>query len=421
MRRWQRITIALLVVGYAGYYLCRSDLSVATPLLIEQYGWQGMNKEAIGAFVSLGTLAYAIGKFVNGTIADYAGGRRMFLTGMVGAIAATAVFALGGLPFFTIAWVANRLIQSTGWVGMVKLTGRWFRFSQYGSVMGIISLSFLFGDFASRVFLGQLVSAGYEWKSLFLISAAVLGVILIANFLLLKASPKDIGEAEPEANPENVYGSDGHEDRQTGVLALLRPLLGSGTFWAVCALSFGFTLIRETFNNWTPEYLTEVAKMSPGSAGTASSLFPLFGGLSVIACGYLSDRLGRGGRAAIIFFGLVLSVPALLALGYLPVGHSPEAAEIMLGAIAFVMLGPYSFLAGAVSLDFGGKKGSATAAGWIDGIGYLGGMLAGSGVGEIATKWGWSSAFLALAVVTGVSCIAAMIYWRQQKRAPISA
>jgi len=404
-----------MLIGYAGYYLCRSDLSVATPLLIAQYGWQGLNKEAIGAFVSLGTLAYAIGKFVNGTIADYAGGRKMFLTGMAGAVAATIVFALGGLPFFTMAWVANRLIQSTGWVGMVKLTGRWFRFSQYGAVMGIISLSFLFGDFVSRVFLGHLITAGFEWKSLFLISATVLGVILLANFLLLRNSPKEIGEPQPDANPLNLYGSSGHDDSRSSVAQLLRPLLTSSTFWAVCALSFGFTLVRETFNNWTPEYLTEVAKMEAGAAGTASSLFPLFGGLSVLACGYLSDRLGRGGRAVIIFIGLLLSIPALLALGYLPVGHSPLAAEIMLGTIAFVMLGPYSFLAGAVSLDFGGKKGSATAAGWIDGIGYLGGMLAGSGIGAIATKLGWSSAFLALAVVTGISCIAAVIYWRQQK------
>lgn len=32
--QWQRITLILLIVGYAGYYICRSNLSVATPLLI---------------------------------------------------------------------------------------------------------------------------------------------------------------------------------------------------------------------------------------------------------------------------------------------------------------------------------------------------------------------------------------------------
>ena len=406
-----------MLVGYAGYYLCRSDLSVATPLLLQAYHSRGLDKEGIGFIATIGTLGYACGKFINGSIADYVGGRRMFLTGMIGAVIATVVFALGGLPIFSIAWFANRLIQSTGWVGMVKLTGRWYSYSRYGAVMGIISLSFLFGDFLSRVFLGQLVTVGVGWRGLFEISALVLGVILLANVFLLKESPKSIGEPEPEANPDNLFGADGHRDSPGRLKDLLGPLLKSPVFWVVCALSFGFTLVRETFNTWTPEYLHEVARMSDGAAGTASSLFPLLGGVSVIVCGYLSDRLGRTGRAAIIMLGLILSVPALLAMGYLPLGHSPLAAEIMLCAIAFVMLGPYSFLAGAVSLDFGGKKGSATAAGWIDGVGYIGGMLAGQGVGDIAERAGWGPAFLALTAVTVLSCVAAAVYWRQQAAA----
>ena len=47
--------------------------------------------------------------------------------------------------------------------------------------------------------------------------------------------------------------------------------------------------------------------------------------------------------------------------------------------MAFLLIGPYSYLAGAISLDFGGKRGGATACGIIDGVGYLGGVLAGEG------------------------------------------
>ncbi len=413
LRFWQRITIALLLVGYAGYYLCRSDLSVATPLLIKAFGSQGLDKAALGGIISLGTLAYAFGKFVNGSVADHLGGRKMFLLGMGGAVVATFVFVLGGLPLFTLAWVANRLIQSTGWVGMVKLTGRWFSFSRYGTVMGIISLSFLFGDFFSRILLGELITSGLGWRGVFYVSGGLLAAIFLVTFFFLKESPRDIGEPEPDANPANLFGVAGHDDKQTGLGSLLGPLLRSPVFWVVCALSFGFTLVRETFGTWTPQYLTEVAGMEAGAAGTASSLFPLFGGLSVLACGYASDRLGSSGRAMLILAGLILSVPALLALGYAPTGHSPLVALIILGVVAFVLIGPYSFLAGAVSLDFGGKRGSATAAGWIDGVGYLGGILAGQGVGAIAEHYGWARAFLALAVVTSLSCIAAFMYWRQ--------
>ena len=64
----------------------------------------------------------------------------------------------GTIPIFTLAWMSNRLVQSRlGWAGMVKITSRWFSDSTYGTVMGIISLSYLFGDAASREFMSVLI------------------------------------------------------------------------------------------------------------------------------------------------------------------------------------------------------------------------------------------------------------------------
>ena len=361
------------------------------------------------------------------------GGRRMFLLGMSGAILCTLLFGMGGLPLFTLAWSLNRLLQSAGWVGMVKITSRWFSYSSYGAAMGLISLSYLFGDFFSRVFLGLLINRGMDWRQVFYVSAAVLGVIFITNFFLLKESPAAISELEPTANPANVFGTDGvegtaasegseegqrQEKKPSTLAGLMLPLLRNPIFWVVCILSFGFTLVRETFQNWTPTYLTEVAHMNKGDAATASSLFPLFGGISVLLVGFLSDRLGKSGRAVIILIGLLLSIPALLLMAYPPAifGDSPLLTMMLLGRVAFVLIGPYSFLAGAISLDFGGKRGSATAAGWIDGIGYIGGILAGEVVGKMAQQQGWSAAFVFLACVTGLSSLASAVYWWQRQR-----
>lgn len=416
LRAYQRLLIALMVVGYAGYYLCRSDLSVATPLLIGELKGQGVDKVFIGGMASLGTLFYAFGKFVNGSIADYLGGKKMFLLGMGGAVFCTVLFGLGGVPVFTLAWVLNRAIQSTGWVGMVKMTSRWFSYSTYGAVMGVISLSYLFGDFASRQFLGQLIKWHYGWRQVFFIAAGVLFVIFLFNLFLLKDSPNEIGEAEPDANPVNLFGEGGQTAEKVPLIEILLPLMRSPLFWVVCVLSLGFTLLRETFNTWTPLFLTEIAKMKEGDAAQVSSYFPLFGGLSVLLAGFLSDRLGRTGRAALIFVGIALTVPALLAFTKLQFGGSTLVPIAALGTVAFVMIGPYSLLAGAISLDFGGKRGSATVCGWIDGIGYLGGILAGEPIGKIAEKQGWNAAFLTLTGVAVVSCLAAVVYWVLQAR-----
>lgn len=404
----------MMIVGYAGYYLCRSHFSVAKPLILDEFKGMGIDKASLGMVAAWGTAFYAAGKFLFGSLADVFGGRRMFLLGMAGAILFTILFGAGGPPLFLMAWIGNRFIQSSGWVGMVKITSRWFAHSQYGRVMGFISLSFLFGDFLSRQFLSALISAGVGWRGLFYASAAVLAIIAIPTFLIVRDSPNDRNLPEPPENSDSVF--DGIPEI-SGLGALLRPLLSNPTFWVVCALSFGFTLMRETFNDWTPTYLHEAAGLSTDDAGRASSLFPLFGGLSVIAVGFLSDRFGRVGRAMIIAGGLAFATAGLAILAYGNMAGQSGMVVALVAAIGFVLIGPYSLLAGAISLGFGGKKGSATAAGWIDGIGYIGGILSGNLIGSIAQHQGWVSAFRLLAVVAGVSCAIALLYgWREGSR-----
>ncbi len=120
LRYRQVVTVLLLFTGYAAYYFCRSDLSVAMPLLIEELRRQGMSSDdaviRLGTISSLGVLAYAVGKLFLTGLGDIWGGRRSFTIGLGGAIAFTLLFASGrALPIFTLAWIGNRLTQSIGW------------------------------------------------------------------------------------------------------------------------------------------------------------------------------------------------------------------------------------------------------------------------------------------------------------------
>ncbi|MBO0861063.1 MAG: MFS transporter [Chloracidobacterium sp.] len=420
MRRWQALTVALLVFGYSGYYLCRSNFSVAAPLIIADLTASGWNandaKIRLGALASIGVFAYAVGKFLSGGLTDLLGGRRAFLLGSVGAISCTALFALGGgFPVFTLAWALNRLLQSTGWPGAVKLTSRWFSYSSYGAAMGIISLSYLFGDAASRSFMGWLIARGAGWREVFFAAVGVMLIIFLANLLLLKESPREIGETEPLANPLNlIAGFDGLA--KTALKSTLMAFLRSPAFWIVCFLSLGTTLLRETFNTWTPTYFTEVVRLSKAEAASKSALFPFFGGVSVLLAGFISDKLGRNGRASIILIGLLLSSVGLWLLGHGRFGGSSTPPILLVSSVAFTLIGPYSYLAGAISLDFGGKQGSATASGIIDGVGYLGGVLAGETVARVSVSFGWQGAFTALAGVALLSSLAAALFLIEQLR-----
>ncbi len=421
--RWQALTLTLMVIGYAGYYLCRSDLSVALPMLIEEMGTRGIPAPVatvrLGAIASIGVLAYALGKFPSGWLADFFGGRRNFLFGMGGSVLFTVLFGLaGGVPLFTLAWIGNRLVQSLGWAGMVKISSKWFSYSMYGTVMGIVSLSFLFGDAAARQLMSVLIAHGLGWRGVFFSAAAILAVLCIANLLFLKESPTAIGFDEPPPNPANLFSAEREADRPESLRALLTTFARTPVFWLVCLLSLGMTLLRETFNLWTPTYFTQALGLSNADAAQKSALFPLFGGVSVLLAGFISDRLGPRGRATIVLYGLLATGAALLVLAYGDFGHSAMSAVWLTALIGFLMIGPYSYFAGAMSLDFGGKQGSATASGFIDGIGYLGGVLAGDSVARISVAWGWSGAFAVLAAVALASSVAAGFYSRSQRHAP---
>ena len=148
-----------------------------------------------------------------------------------------------------------------------------------------------------------------------------------------------------------------------------------------------------------------------------SSLFPFFGGVSVLVAGMLGDRFGRGVRAAIILVGMLLCGLALGLLGSADFAGRSREALVLVSTVAFLLIGPYSYLAGAISLDFGGKRGGATACGIIDGVGYLfGGVVAGKVVANLSVTLGWQGVFKVLAVVALLTSVAAAFFLVDQLR-----
>jgi len=238
------------------------------------------------------------------------------------------------------------------------------------------------------------------------VAAGVLTLVLMGCWWL-RASPVEIGESEPSARPDNLFAKTDSGLRAPGLRELLAPLIRSKVFWLTCGLSLGATVLKETFQLWTPMYFTQAAGMTPGAAAGMSALYPFFGGVSVMVCGWLSDRLGRAGRAGVVLGGLLLSAGLLFM-------SSRTLPVLLVSLVAFLTIGPYSLLGGAIAMDFGGKTGSGTACGIIDGIGYLGGVLAGGTMARVSVAYGWNGAFLVLALIAFLSSVAAAFFLREQ-------
>ncbi len=419
-RRWRAITLYTLLIGYVGYYICRSNLSVGAPLMLEEFGSAGVTKEHIGSVASFGVLFYAIGKVGNGLLADLLGGRRLFLLGAAASVVCTVLFGLvpgaGAFVLFFAIWAANRYAQSMGWVGMINVSTRWFPVERHATVMGVLSMSYLAGDAFARLYLGQSIALGLGWRGLFFLAAGTLAVIACVNVFTVRATPAEVGAQEPPANPENVYGEEGNAPEWPGLRPILAPVLRSTTFWVIAAMNFGLTLIRETFNLWTPTYLFETAGLDPGAAAITSLLFPLVGAIAAALGGVASDRVG-GKHGRVLVPSLIGLGALLLTLGAAPVEGNAPLALAFICAVSFCLLIPYSFCSGVMALDLGGKRGAATVAGLIDGAGYTGGMLSGWGVGALAERMGWPAAFTTLGGVAVATLVAGLVYWWKQERA----
>jgi sugar phosphate permease len=413
--RFRQTTVVLLLFGgYGALYFCRADLSVATPLLVEELGRHGVSHAAaiirMGSIASLGVLAYALGKLFLTGLGDFWGGRINFLIGLGGATAFTLMFASGlSLPLFSIAWIGNRLTQSLSWAGLIKVSSKWFDYSSYGMIIGILSISYLVGDAAARQWMGMLIEHGFGWRTLFYFAAAVVGLFFAVNYFFLRESRLDAGFIEAKPNPLNLFASSASsESRPQGVRQLLLPLVRSRAFLVVCLLSLGCTIIRESFNFWTPVYLRDYLGYSVSNAARMSSIFPGVGAVSVLATGWLSDRLGINGRPLIMFVGLAATAAALLVLMTMRSSSTgPLLPLIAIGTIAFCLLGPYSYLGGAFALDFGGKQAGAVSSGIIDGVGYLGAVVAGDSIARVSVSFGWPGVFVALAAVSALAAFGA--------------
>ena len=422
--------LILLVAAYASLYLCRANIEPGFKLLTLKYGYDTEQK---GVVFGTALAAYAIGKVILGAAGDAFGGKRILLFAMITSVVATllvgaldwpAVLGVGpGLWVMASFVVLNRFGQSGGWGGLVHIVARWFPPERSGSVMGIASTSYDVGNVVALLLCAALVESKMGWRALFVVNPLLLAGVTVVVALGLRGAPAK--EAAPDARPTPDAEAKAEAEPEERLRDLLRRLAREKGFWMAIALSFLLTFVRAGFMTWTPDYLYDVAKAagSPSALSGAiakSAFFGVAGMTGSLVIGRLSDRWGPGRRSGIMTLSLVFLLAAVLALAHAHITDALGAAAII-GVAGFFLLGPYSLLAGAITLDVAGKRGASTTAGIVDGVGYVGASLAAFVLGSVSKRHGWSAAFDVIAGVVGVALALAGLWWRMSQPRKASA
>jgi OPA family glycerol-3-phosphate transporter-like MFS transporter len=421
---------------YAFFYATRYNFAAAAPRMAVPLGWK--NTE-LGVFEMMMPLVYGLAVVFNGPLADRIGGKKAFLFGAVGVTVMNVLFGMASfavispavwsgdagaaahvvtpavlgfglssgmlLTLMAIVWGVNGYFQSFGALSIVKVNAQWFHVRERGTFAGVFGVLIRFGLLLA--FQGvPLIFLWFPWQYAFWIPGLCVAVFFLINLKWMQNSPKDAGLGEfdtgDDADPTDVAPT---------IAEILRKVFASRTMWIIAGGSMMVGFVRRSVvDAWWPKYFVDeflepryrlIDPMhAKDLAAKALVSYPpyiiatwgiaLAGIAGGFAFGITSDRRFGGRRAPVIAFGF-LGMAALLGLFAVSdaLNLGPTVAACCLVVLSFCVNGAHGMIGGAASMDFGGRKAAASAAGLFDGMQYLAGAFVGLGVGYITANWGW--------------------------------
>ena len=123
-KRWRLRLFISAYIGYAMYYVTRQNLN---PIAHVFKAETGITNDQFGLMVSISLIAYGIGKFVSGMLADKSNIRVFLAFGLMASSVINLFF--GYLPSFfllVVFWTLNQAFQSMGFPPIARIFAYWF-------------------------------------------------------------------------------------------------------------------------------------------------------------------------------------------------------------------------------------------------------------------------------------------------------
>ncbi len=380
-----------LGLTYAAMYMARYNFPFANKALSDAYGW---DKKTVGLIISLSTLFYGLSAIFNGPIADKLGGRRAMLIGAVGALVFNVLFGLGAyigalgtgpllLGYLATIWTLNMYFQSYSALALIKVNSAWFHVTERGVFSAIFGSMIQSGRFAVFLLMSMSAVVALPWQWKFFLPATIVAVFTVLTYKFVRDTPKDVGLADFDTQ-DATSG-----DTEPITLAYVaRKIFTNPIALTVAAAEFCTGVVRKGIEEWFPRYMEEFLHLKQDSPvfQKNAGMIVVAGIIGAFAAGTLSDKLFGCRRTPVAFIGYVLQVICLVVL-WKVADIDFVVAAFVVNSFAISMV--HSMLSGTASMDLGGKRAAATAAGMFDGMQYVGGSLAGFGLGSLLDSFGW--------------------------------
>lgn len=410
----------MLGLMYASYYMCRYNISIVAPRIIDQFGFSNAQ---YGLINTARHACYAVGQFCNGLLTDRLGGKQAMAIGALLTIVLNILFGMASYAgagsvflLFIIIRGSDGYAQSFGAPGMIKVNTAWFPRVERGRFAGIFGLMIQFGLISINA-LGPLLLAGcaiplivltlnipaLHWRWLFWIPPCVVAVVVLLMYIVVRNNPEEAGYSISHADDEDHADAD-HEER-IPLSVVFKTIARKKMVWVTASAYFCTGVVRSAQFDWWVLYFDREWGLDIAQSALViitGALMPIMAVVGSLSAGFISDLLFKGRRApvAMVLYGLESAV--ILAAALL-LGNSATAsaglAVIMTLLISLTCNSTHSILGTAAAMDLGGRKMAGFASGVIDSFQYFGAMFAGFGLGSLIdyavthTALGWTAWF----------------------------
>ena len=415
-KRMQWSSFFAITLGYSMYYVCRTSLNVVKKPIMDS-GF--LDATQLGVISSALLFTYAVGKFVNGFLADHSNIRRFMATGLLISTVANIVVGLLGLisvkgmvisqgvfyVIFAFLWAVNGWTQSMGAPPCVVSLSRWYPLSRRGTFYGFWSLSHNLGEFFSFLLVGGLVSLlGWQFGFIGAAIAGIIGVLLIV--FLLHDSP----EAEGMPSVAVMAGEETAEQAKNHSVGISqKEVLRNPYVWVLAFASAFMYVSRYAVNGWGVLFLQEAKGFTLANATQIISINALLGIIGTVFSGWLSDVAFKGNRYIPAVAAGVLEVLSLILFAF-------GGNAVWLNILAMVLFGIaigilICFLGGLMAVDIVPREASGAALGVVGIASY-----AAAGLQDIASGLLIDTNKTLVAVTDGVeqytyNFTPALIFW----------
>ena len=400
----QRLVLWVLWLTYGSFYFCRNNLGVALPGIQAELGY---TKSQLGTVLMALKLAYGLGQFINGQMAEHWKPRKLLATGLLASAALNVIFGWAtALYFLTFVWACNGYVQALGWPSSMRVAANWFPALQRGRAIGIIGTGYQLCGALTFVVAGW-AAQKFGWRGALYVPALLVTVSAVHMLLFLKDSPQAPHIIEQTAR---TAAGPTHSLRENLAVTLTNPAL-----WLVAFTLCLLDACRYGFTDWGVTHLKEVQNATVSSAAFKYAVLPLGGIAGAYLAGWATDRF-FGGRRAPVICGLLVTL-SLLTLAYNRVMHWGLGVSVLtLFCIGFCIFGPQVLLVGTLPVDLARRDTAAAAAGFVNFMGYMGAAAGDKLTGHIAQDYGWHFAvrFWAACAFLGALIIACL--WNAGRR-----